>query len=178
MCKLKYDKKKLFEILIPVIIAVFVVSGFAISGHITKNFDNENPTAQTTAENTSEGAEAKTSLLTNSKVTLVAVGDNLIHNTLIAAGQKENGAEDYSGLYDNIKSYISSADIAVIDQETILGGSEFDYTGYPVFNTPWAVGTAAIDAGFDIFTCATNHAMDKGFKGIQNEYAFFDNIYF
>ncbi len=174
MCKLKYDKKKLFEILIPVLIAVIVVSGFAISGHITKNFDNEKPTAQTSAENQSENEASDAPLLTNSKVTLVAVGDNLIHNTLISAGQKENGAEDYSGLYENIKPYISSADIAVINQETILGGSEFEYTGYPVFNTPWALGTAAIDAGFDIFTCATNHAMDKGFKGIQNECAFFD----
>ena len=172
MCKLKYDKKKLFEILIPVLIAVIVVSGFAISGHITKNFDNEKPTAQTSAENQSENEASDAPLLTNSKVTLVAVGDNLIHNTLISAGQKENGAEDYSGLYENIKPYISSADIAVINQETILGGSEFEYTGYPVFNTPWALGTAAIDAGFDIFTCATNHAMDKGFKGIQNECAF------
>ena len=72
MCKLKYDKKKLFEILIPVLIAVIVVSGFAISGHITKNFDNEKPTAQTSAENQSENEASDAPLLTNSKVTLVA----------------------------------------------------------------------------------------------------------
>ncbi len=47
--------------------------------------------------------------------------------------------------------------------------------GIPFFNTPWAVGEAAIDAGFDVFLCATNHTMDKGFKGIQNECALFDN---
>mgnify|MGYP000461856737 FL=1 len=34
--------------------------------------------------------------------------------------------------------------------------------------------TAAIDAGFDIFTCATNHSLDKGYAGIEQECAFFD----
>lgn len=165
------DKKKLFEILIPVILAVFVVSGFAISGYITRNLDGEKPTEPVTEEQTEESAPAPV----NAKATLVAVGDNLIHNTLIASGQKDDGTEDYTSFYQKIKADISEADIAVIDQETILGGDEFEYTGYPVFNTPWAVGEAAIDAGFDVFLCATNHTMDKGFKGIQNECAFFDN---
>ena len=47
--------------------------------------------------------------------------------------------------------------------------------GYPQFNTPWEVGEAAIAAGFDIFTCATNHSMDVGFKGIEQECKFFDS---
>ena len=89
-----------------------------------------------------------------SSVSLVAVGDNLIHNTLISAGEQEDGTLNYTSFYEHIKNDISSADVAVINQETILGGSEFEYTGYPTFNSPWEVGTAAIDAGFDIFTCA------------------------
>lgn len=58
----------------------------------------------------------------------------------------------------------------------MLGGADFDYAGYPQFNTPWEVGTAAIDAGFDIFTCATNHSMDVGFKGIEQECKFLTSI--
>lgn len=161
--------KKLWEVLIPVILAVVVVSGFAISGHITKNLDGEMPTAQTTAEATTEP-----STTAMSKVTLVAVGDNLIHNTLIDAGEQENGSRDYTSFYENIKSEISSADIAVINQETMLGGSSFAYAGYPCFNTPWEVGDAAIDAGFDIFTCATNHSLDVGYAGIEQECKYFD----
>ena len=91
--------KKLWEVLIPVILAVVVVSGFAISGHITKNLDGEMPTAQTTAEATTEP-----STTAMSKVTLVAVGDNLIHNTLIDAGEQENGSRDYTSFYENIKN--------------------------------------------------------------------------
>ena len=166
------DKKKLFEILIPVVLAIFVVGGFAISGHITRNLDADKPTEPTKEAQTEEQTDPAP---VKAKATLVAVGDNVIHNTLIASGQMEDGTEDYTSFYKEIKNDISAADIAVIDQETILGGEEFEYTGYPVFNTPWAVGDAAIDAGFDVFLCATNHTMDKGFKGIQNECTYFDN---
>ena len=162
------NKKKLAGVIVPVVLAVLVICGFAVSGHITKNMYSEMPTAQTTSEVTTQ---ATTNAV--SSVSLVAVGDNLIHNTLISAGEQEDGSLDYSSFYENIKNDISSADIAVINQETILGGSEFEYTGYPVFNSPWEIGTAAIDAGFDIFTCATNHSLDKGYAGIEQECAFF-----
>lgn len=167
---LKDKNKKILEIVIPVIIAVITVVFFAVSGHITKNIDGEKTAAESTVPQTSEAPT-----LASSKVTLVAVGDNLIHNTLIDAGQNKDGTLDYSSFYENIKNDISSADIAVINQETILGGSEFEYKGYPCFNSPWEIGTAAIDAGFDIFTCATNHAMDVGFAGIEQECKFFDS---
>lgn len=163
------NKKKLAGVIVPVVLAVLVICGFAVSGHITKNMDSEMPTAQTTSEVTTQ---ATTNAV--SSVSLVTVGDNLIHNTLISAGEQEDGSLDYSSFYENIKNDISSADIAVINQETILGGSEFEYTGYPVFNSPWEIGTAAIYAGFDIFTCATNHSLDKGYAGIEQECAFFD----
>lgn len=163
------NKKKLIGVIVPVVLAVLVVCGFAVSGHITKNLDGETPTAQT--ETTTAPAEETTNMI--SRVSLVAVGDNLIHNTLISAGEQEDGTLDYTSFYANIKNDISSADVAVINQETILGGSSFEYTGYPTFNSPWEIGTAAIDAGFDIFTCATNHSLDKGYSGIEQECKFF-----
>ena len=162
-------RKKVIGVIVPVIIAVLVICGFAVSGHITKNMDGEMPTAQTTTQTTTQQTTN-----TVSSVSLVAVGDNLIHNTLISAGEQEDGSLNYTSFYENIKNDISSADVAVINQETILGGSEFEYTGYPTFNSPWEIGTAAINAGFDIFTCATNHSLDKGYSGIEQECAFFD----
>ncbi len=164
-------KKNLLGMLIPVVTAVIVVVVFAVSGHITKNMDAVEPTA---AVSSTEAASTEPVTQATSKVTLVAVGDNLIHNTLIDAGKSSDGGLDYTSFYANIKKDISAADIAVINQETMLGGAEFEYSGYPQFNTPWEVGTAAIDAGFDIFTCATNHSMDVGFKGIEQECKFFD----
>lgn len=170
MSKNKDFKSKWLPVLIPVIAAVVVVSGLAISGNVTKNKDADAVSQQT------QTTEAQTQVQPDSKVTLVAVGDNLIHNTLIDAGLQEDGTRDYNSFYESISPYIKQADIACIDNETLLGGSDFEYSGYPCFNTPWEVGEAAINAGFDVFTCATNHVLDmQGFKGLSKEIEFFSN---
>lgn len=169
---MKENKKINLFALIPVALAIVVVTAFAISGHITKNSDKENPTAQTAVSVANEDSTA-TKATEHSKVSIIAVGDNLIHNTLIAAGETEDSGLDYKPLYANIKPDIEKADISIINQETILGGESFDYTGYPLFNSPWEIGDAAIDAGFDVFTCATNHTLDMGWAGIEKEIEYF-----
>ena len=115
---------------------------------------------------------AKTVDDTSGTVTFVAVGDNLIHKELIASGKKKDGTRDYSGLYRYTKKYIQAADIASINQETILGGDVAPYTGFPVFNSPQEIGDAVADAGFDVMTLASNHCMDVGTKGIDSELNF------
>lgn len=164
------DKKAILSVVIPAIIAVLVVVALAVSGHITKKNDVIHPTDVSKPSVTEEVTEPEN---TDAKVTLIAVGDNLIHNTCISSGEQEDGSLNYDSFYEDTKSYISGADLAIINQETILGGPDFEYTGYPIFNSPYEVGEAAINAGFDVFTCATNHSMDKGFAGITNEVNFF-----
>lgn len=161
--------KKMLPVIYPVIAAVVVVIAFAISGKITRVADEKSPVSP--QGNSLETVE--TTAPVDTKVTLVAVGDNLIHNTLISAGEKEDGTRDYSAFYEAVAPYIQQADIAVINQETMLGGSSFKYAGYPCFNTPWEVGEAAIQAGFDVFTCATNHSMDIGSAGVEKALEFF-----
>lgn len=162
----KITLKDMLPVLVPIIVAVLVVSSLAVAGKVTKDRDNNTPAA-------SQPAVTEPAKPQNTKVTLVAVGDNLIHNTLISAGEQDDGTRDYNSFYEDIKPYITSADIACINQETMLGGSDFEYSGYPMFNTPWEVGEAAINAGFDVFTCATNHSMDVGSAGIMKELEFF-----
>lgn len=165
----KINLKQLMPVIIPTLVAILVVSGLAISGNITKNKDKVTPTVATTQPVTEQ-----TTVPQDSKVSLVAVGDNLIHNTLIDAGKQEDGSYNYDAFYENISPYIKSADMAIINQETILGGPDFEYQGYPCFNSPWEVGEATIKAGFDLFTCATNHALDvQKFAGIEKECQFF-----
>ncbi len=102
------------------------------------------------------------------KVKMVAVGDNLINDTIAQCGLQDDGTYEFSELYEEIESDVQEADLAVINQETILGGPDFPYSGYPTFNAPFEVGDALIKAGFDIATQATNHSMDMGTKGIDN----------
>lgn len=104
----------------------------------------------------------------NTQVTLTMVGDVLLHTPVSDSGLMADGSYDYHHLFANVKSDIESADIALVNQEVILGGTELGLSGYPAFNGAYEVGDALVNAGFDVVLHATNHALDKGRKGIEN----------
>lgn len=101
-------------------------------------------------------------------ISLVAVGDNLLHMPVINSCEQEDGTYNMQPLYEHVRPMIESADIAVVGQETVLGGAEFAYSGYPAFNSPQDAGRALVDTGFDVVLLASNHAMDMGKKGLLN----------
>jgi poly-gamma-glutamate synthesis protein (capsule biosynthesis protein) len=71
---------------------------------------------------------------------------------------------------------VKKADIAFINQETLLAGEEFGFTGYPRFNSPVALGRAVSATGFNVINHATNHIMDKGEKAVFATMDFWDSI--
>ena len=106
-------------------------------------------------------------------LTIVAAGDNLIHEPIIRAGFV-NGAYSFDYIYDRIRGYIRPADIAFINQETVLVNKELGYSGYPLFGSPMEIGTALVELGFDVINHATNHIMDKGEAGVLSSMDFWD----
>ena len=105
-------------------------------------------------------------------ITLMALGDNLMHMGIVNTGRQNDGSYDYSFLFESITDYIDLADISVINQETILGGNSLGFSGFPRFNSPTEVGDAIAAAGFDVVLHASNHAADQGLAGIENCAAF------
>ena len=105
-------------------------------------------------------------------VTLLAVGDNLMHSTVLMAGEQGDGSYDFHNLYKYIQDEVQSVDLACINQETIFINDPKEYTNYPIFGGPTAVGEALADTGFDVVTHATNHCYDKYFTGISDTLRF------
>ncbi|QWI72929.1 CapA family protein (plasmid) [Bacillus mycoides] len=103
-----------------------------------------------------------------SVVNLMATGDNLYHDAVIADGKQKDGSYDYHYIYENIKKAVQSSDLAVVNQETPIAGNNLKIQGYPTFNTPEEVGKSLVDTGFNVVTQATNHVMDMGIKGVLN----------
>ena len=99
-------------------------------------------------------------------ITLMAVGDNLIHMGIVHTGKQPDGSLDYSVLFEGISEYLDVADLKIINQETILGGNQRGFSGYPYFNSPTEVGDAIADAGFNVVLQASNHSADQGVDGL------------
>lgn len=111
------------------------------------------------------------------EIRLVMVGDILLHTPLAESGKKPEGGYDFSAVFANLKEEIQAADLALVNQEVIIGGAELGVSGYPSFNAPYELGDALMDAGFNVVLHATNHALDKGKQGILNCLSFWQENY-
>ncbi len=100
------------------------------------------------------------------EVNLKACGDNLIHSSIYnQAKARGNGSYDFSYPYEKVKDIISSGDISVLNQETVIS-PVYEPSDYPRFNSPIELKEEMINIGFDVFNQANNHTLDKGEKGI------------
>ncbi len=159
-------KWKLYKILYIVvcIIGIIFLSLLSIKQFLSYSkkevLNNLNGIQIKTSEN-EEDYKKETSL------SLLMVGDCLIHSAVYSDTQTENGY-DFKPMLENVKDYIQSFDLAFYNQESILGGTSIGLSTYPTFNSPFEVGDAFIDAGFDIVSLANNHTLDRGERAIIN----------
>lgn len=130
-----------------------------------ENMDAVPETPQTLP--TESGQEEETQEQPQS-VELIMVGDVLLHTRVSDSGLQEDGTYQYDHLFAQVKEKVESADLALVNQEVILGGTKLGLSGYPCFNGAYEVGDSLVNAGFDVILHATNHAMDKGKTGILN----------
>ena len=61
----------------------------------------------------------------NEHISILTLGDNLLHMPVVNSGLKKDGSYDYSHIFAKLQPRIREADIAVIGQETPFGGKEF-----------------------------------------------------
>ncbi len=114
------------------------------------------------------------------RVHVTAAGDNLIHysvykNAEQLAGPGENF--DFKPMYANVKPIVQAADVAIINQETIISQSNEirgANGGALLFNSPPEVADAVIDLGFDVITMANNHLLDFGADALEESINFWN----
>lgn len=185
--RLKKKREKNFRIVVSVCIALLVVIlligvlwGIIGSGNKGEKNGDSNPTPTVSSSVSGEKGGTPTPTLSPTPtptpapktVSLIAVGDNLVHEGVYKAGRQSDGSHDYSCLYENIADYIKDADIKVINQETVFGGDEKGLSSYPNFNSPEGIGDAVVEAGFNVVLHASNHAFDMGLDGLLNSVEF------
>ena len=131
---------------------------------------NTEPEVTSVSDNTTvpeETTEEPTTLPPDKIVHVTAAGDNLIHHSVFVNAQKLAGGYgyDFKPMYSEVKYLIEGADLAILNQETVISqsnevrGAE---GGVLLFNSPPEVADAVIDLGFDVITMANNHLLDMG----------------
>ena len=168
--------KKVFKVF--VLIAIIVcVALFIYDKKI--NRENENIIEESQAEeempNEPEN-EIKEEPKEDSKMKMTVIGDIMCHNTQYNDAYKANtGTYDFSYVFEDIKEYISTADLAIGNLETTFAGKERGYSSYPTFNTPEELAENLKDLGIDVVSTANNHCIDKGYKGIVSTLDYLDS---
>lgn len=148
---------------VPLIMCAIVL--FALVGIIVSCIPKAAPSTGDDADAPAQPASGR--------VHFVAVGDNLPEDRIGAwadaqAGTTGDGLYDYTAIYEPIKGYIESADLAYVKEETHCGGDDIGPAGYPSFNTTDAMADALVATGFDLVGSASNHSYDWGYFGAND----------
>lgn len=106
---------------------------------------------------------------------MAVVGDIMCHNSQYNdAFVSSTGSYDFSYVFEDIKDYINSADIAVGNLETTFAGKARGYSNYPTFNTPEQLATNLKNLGIDVLSTANNHSLDKSYSGLVSTLNYLD----
>lgn len=143
-------------------------SSSAASEEITADESNSEQTDSETDENARPTEGSATAHL-------ICVGDNLIHDNIFNEAYSLGGDHyDFSSMYEEIKPYVEKADVAILNQETVVNDA-FEAQTYPVFSTPTEDGDAVVDVGFNVISMCNNHVLDKGATGLLSSLDYWDS---
>lgn len=174
----KHPNKPLCVLLAAILCMVFALSGCRQDTPVSTNkLQSSQTAAPTETVKPTEAATAAPTTAPPVAIDIMMIGDMLMHMPAINSGLKSDGTYNYDHLFKNIKNDILAADISIVNQETILGGSSLGLSAYPCFNSPHELGDAEVKAGFNVILHATNHAMDKGTVGIDKCLAFWHTVH-
>ena len=166
--KLRTDRLALVIIGCIAVIVCLVLGGKALLSGSDNNNDDQTAQQPSVVDEPQEEKETV--------ISLVGVGDNLIHETVYLDAQNEDGTFNFEKMYANVKDDIQAADIAFINQETVLGGNELGLAGYPCFNSPTEIAQNLKDTGFTLANIASNHTLDRFQDGIDATIQAFNEV--
>ena len=108
------------------------------------------------------------------RLTLVAVGDILMHQDVKRAAQEN--LIGFRGLWADVQPIFDQADVVFGNLESPIAPT----TGHPgqpfVFNAPWDAPFAFKASGFEVLSTANNHAFDQGSKGVLETLEHLDRL--
>lgn len=136
--------------------------------------NSEADTEVTPEEDTADGTEIRTAEESYT-CTVLCAGDNFISEPIYSEALELGGGKkyDFTRAYEHIEKYVKSADVAIVNQETLVT-DKFDPQGDAAFISPTAVGDKLVDMGFNAISMSNNHVLDMGDEGLISSLDYWD----
>ena len=157
MAKRRVKKKNVF---VAILIFILII-GVVVAGYLFITSDKKE-----VKEGNKEEVVEKEQKPKEKRMSLVAVGDTLIHAALYLDASRGNNTYDFSYMFTDVEPIIKDYDLKYYNQETIIGGKNLGVSHYPRFNSPDEIGENLVNIGFNLVSLANNHTMDKDEAGI------------
>lgn len=110
------------------------------------------------------------------KVSFVMVGDILLHDRVYEDAKTGEKTYDFHNMFSKVKPVIEKADLAFVNQETMIGGVELGLSSYPAFNSPVEIADTLKDTGFDVVNMANNHTLDYVDRAIPSSLSYWEKL--
>lgn len=162
------SRQKKSKVTIAILGVIMIILIFLLAAFLYFKNNQKSKVVEPIRTATEEKKETKKEM----SASLFMVGDALIHSTIYMDAKTTDGSYDFKPMLEKIKPIASKYDLEYYNQETVLGGVELGLSNYPRFNSPYEVGDAFIDSGFNLVSLATNHTMDKGEQGVLNSLSY------
>ena len=116
---------------------------------------------ETTADQMAEEEEI------SNYVTFLALGQNLMNDSVINSGKQEDGSYNYDYIFNGITGYLQEADLSALCQGSVIGGNSLGISGYPQFNAPEELCDAVANAGIDTVAMANVRVNNLGSAAVS-----------
>lgn len=97
--------------------------------------------------------------------TLVAAGDVLLHEPVVASARNGDGY-DFTPALSPVQPWVAGADLALCHLEVPIAPDGTPPSGYPMFGAPREIAAGLAATGWDGCSTASNHSVDRGMAGI------------
>lgn len=146
------------------LIFLFIISLTACASTKAEVIDKVEPVqsekiVDTTIQTTEKEAKAKKAHAKKSSISLLFGGDIMAHN-------ENYRVDDFSKIWKNVLNLTGENDLVFANIESPVDTTK-NIASYPYFNMSKKYLSAAIDAGFNVFSLSNNHSGDQGLSGIQ-----------
>ena len=162
-------KKKKLKTWVKLSIFILILLGGTLILTNLNNNDNNIAKLSTTTKTTITTTTKKEE---SNELSMVMVGDCLIHRFVYTDANNNDGTYSFSKMFTEVEDLIKGHDLAYYNQESNIGGKALGLSAYPRFNSPEEIGNDMVNLGFNLVSLANNHTMDKGEKGVINSVNF------